>query len=172
MFQGWEPLQHPLHGLEVMSLWQKILQGNEPHDYGIYTEAELASSTPYTQLFIEVILLAVRIATINSWESRDPEPMLHFLETWEKLLPALVLHNILDHIVMPKLIATVDTLDLHRESVPIHAWLHHLLPFLGQCMEPLYPTIHYSSGMRFMSSMQVMHLHMQFITLENYIRSC
>ena len=35
VFQGWEPLQHPLHGLEVMSLWYKILQGNEPHDYGI-----------------------------------------------------------------------------------------------------------------------------------------
>ena len=21
VFQGWEPLQHPLHGLEVISLW-------------------------------------------------------------------------------------------------------------------------------------------------------
>ena len=55
VFQGWEPLQHPLHGLEVMSLWQTLLQGNEPRDYGIYTEVELASSTPYTQLFIEFI---------------------------------------------------------------------------------------------------------------------
>ena len=89
---------HPLHGLEVMSLWQRLLQGNEPHYYGIYTKEELSSSTPYTQLFTEVILLVVRIVATNSWETRDPKPMLHFLETWGKLLLALVLHNILDHI--------------------------------------------------------------------------
>ena len=46
VFQGWEPLQHPRHGLEVMTLFQRLLQGNEPCDYGIYTEEELASSTP------------------------------------------------------------------------------------------------------------------------------
>ena len=50
--------------------------------------------------------------------------MLYFLETWEKLLLALVLHNIMDHIVMPILIATIDTWNTHRESVPIHEWLH------------------------------------------------
>ena len=46
VFQGWGAIQHPLHDSEVMSLWQRFLQGNEPHDYGIYTKAELASSTP------------------------------------------------------------------------------------------------------------------------------
>ena len=56
MFQGWEPLQHPLHGLEVISFWQRILKGNDPHDYDIYIEAELGSSSPHTQLFTEVIL--------------------------------------------------------------------------------------------------------------------
>lgn len=131
VFRGWEPLQHPLYGLEVISLWQRLLQGNEPHDYGIYKEAKVASSTPYTQLFTEVILPIVRIAATNYWEQRDPEPMLHFLETWDKLLPASVLHNILDHIVMPKLIAAVDTWDPYLESVPIHTWLHPWLPSLG-----------------------------------------
>ena len=72
--------------------------------------------------------------------------MLHFLETWDKLLLALVLHNIMDHIVMPKLIAIVDTWDPLRETMPIHAWLHPWLPLLGQHMEPLYPTICYKFG--------------------------
>ena len=81
VFQGWEPLQHPLHFLEAMSLWQRLMQGNEPRDFGIYTEAKLASSTPYTQLFIEVYLIVLRIVATNSWETRYLEPMLHFLET-------------------------------------------------------------------------------------------
>ena len=67
--------------------------------------------------------------------------MLHFLETWEKLLPALVLYNILDHIVMPKLTTIIDTWDPRRETVPMHAWLHPWILLLGQRMEPLYPTI-------------------------------
>ena len=86
VFQGWELLQHHLYGLEVISLWKRLLQGNEPHDYGIYIEAKLASSTPYTPLFNEVFLPAVRITTTNSWKPRDPKPMLCFLEIWEKLL--------------------------------------------------------------------------------------
>ena len=84
MFQVWEPLQHPFHGLEVISFWQRLLQGNEPHDYGIYIEVELSSLTPYTQFFTEVILLVVRIDATNPWEPRDHKPMLHFLETWKE----------------------------------------------------------------------------------------
>ena len=86
MFQGLEPLQYPLHGLEVKKIWQRLFQGNEPHNYGIYIEVELSSSTPFTQLFTEVIIPQVRIANTNSWDPKDPEAMLHFLETWENLL--------------------------------------------------------------------------------------
>lgn len=39
-----------------MSLWQRLLQGNETRKYDIYIEAELASSTSFTQLFTKFIL--------------------------------------------------------------------------------------------------------------------
>ena len=47
---------------------------------------------------------------------------------------------------MAKLPTTIDTWDPPRETVPIHAWLHPWIPLLGQCIEPLYPTIPYMLG--------------------------
>ena len=50
----------------VKKSWQRLFKGNEPHDDGIYIEAELSSSTHFTQLFTEVIIPEVGIANMNS----------------------------------------------------------------------------------------------------------
>ncbi|KAG6548843.1 hypothetical protein Mapa_009605 [Marchantia paleacea] len=146
LFRAWEPLQHPRHGIEIMSAWQGLLQGDEPKDYSIFPDTDSAyggTSSPYTQLVMEAVMPAVRTATTNFWEPRDPEPMLRFLEAWEKLLPSGILQNILEQLVMPKLTVAVDMWDPRQETVPIHAWLHPWLPLLGSRMEGLYLPIRY-----------------------------
>ncbi|KAF0889389.1 hypothetical protein E2562_023682 [Oryza meyeriana var. granulata] len=112
VFQGWQPLQNPLFGLEVMSSWKDLLQGDLAYDFS----GDVESMAPYAQLVSEVILPAVRISGTNSWEARDPEPMLRFLESWERLLPPIVLQSILEHVIMPKLSAAVDSWDPRREK--------------------------------------------------------
>ncbi|GJM95169.1 hypothetical protein PR202_ga11877 [Eleusine coracana subsp. coracana] len=141
VFQGWQPLQDPKFGLDVMKKWKALLQGDQPFDFA----DGAASMGPYVQLVSEVILPAVRISGTNSWEAREPEPMLNFLELWEKqqLLPPIMLQSILEHVIMPKLSAAVDSWDPRRESVPIHVWVHPWLPLLRERIDTLCHSIRY-----------------------------
>lgn len=133
VFQGWDPLREPSHGLEVMSQWMNLLQGE--------TEIFSDNASPYTRLFMEVVFPAVRISGTNTWQARDPEPMLKFLDSWEKLLPSFVLQTILDNVVMPKLLAAVESWDPRRETIPIHSWVHPWLLLLGNKLGDCYRTI-------------------------------
>jgi tuftelin-interacting protein 11 len=141
VFRGWHPLQDPKFGLDVMKKWKALLQRDQPFDFA----DGAASMGPYVQLVSEVILPAVRISGTNSWEVREPEPMLNFLELWERqqLLPPVVLQSMLEHVIMPKLSAAVDSWDPHRESVPIHAWKHPWLPMLRERIDTLCHPIRY-----------------------------
>ncbi|KAK4350673.1 hypothetical protein RND71_029986 [Anisodus tanguticus] len=133
-FEGWDPLQTPTRGLEVVSLWKNLLQVDD-----ILTISNAASL--YSQLFMEVVFPAVRISCTNIWQAREPERMLHFLESWEKLLPPAALQTILENIVLPKLSAAVNSLDPRRETIPVHSWLHPWLPLLGLKLESFYFTM-------------------------------
>ena len=140
LFRGWQPFLQPQHGIEAMAAWQELLQGGEADDHAIFQDVD---NSPYVQLVLEVIFAHIRLATTNVWQPRDPEPMLRFLEAWDKVLPGGIKQNLLEGLVMPKLTVAVDAWDPRVEEVPIHAWLHPWLPWLGTRMEPLYVPIRY-----------------------------
>jgi tuftelin-interacting protein 11 len=124
-FHGWQPLRNPSFGLETISQWKDFLQQQQQYDFSS------DCNCPYAQLLLDVILPVVRASGTNSWDARDPEPMLRFLESWEELLPPAVSESMLEDVIMPKLVAAIDSWDPLTE-MPIHVWVHPWLPALGQ----------------------------------------
>nr|GMD63776.1 septin and tuftelin-interacting protein 1 homolog 1-like [Ipomoea batatas] len=137
VFKGWDPLQNPTHGLEIVSSWKNLLQDN---CFG-FSDSDSDITSPYSQLFMKAVFPAVRISMTNTWQARDPKPMFLFLDSWEKLLPPVALYTILDNIVLPKLSAAVDSWDPRRDTIPIHSWIHPWLPLLGPKLETCYQTM-------------------------------
>ncbi|PWA69454.1 GC-rich sequence DNA-binding factor domain-containing protein [Artemisia annua] len=128
LFKGWDPLIKPADHTYIMSVWKDLLQGDE-------------IDSPYTQLFMEVVLCAVMGSSINTWQVKHPEPLLRFLYSWERLLPHAALQIIIGQIVVPKLLAAVNSWDPHTDSIPMHIWVHPWLPLLGQKHSILYDTV-------------------------------
>ena len=56
----------------------------------------------YAQLLSAAVLPRVVAALTNSWEPRDPEPALRWLDAWEPLLPPALQRHILHSLVFPK----------------------------------------------------------------------
>ncbi len=63
------------------------------------------------------------------------------MEAWQSLLPAPVVINILEQLVLPKLTRAVENWNPRTDTVAIHVWLHPWLPFLGSRMQTFYPSI-------------------------------
>ena len=56
-------------------------------------------------------------------------------------MPLWMWNNVLDQLVLPKLQNGVELWDPLTDGVPLHSWLHPWLPYLGQQLEIVYPTI-------------------------------
>ncbi|XP_076944523.1 septin and tuftelin-interacting protein 1 homolog 1-like [Bidens hawaiensis] len=131
-FRRWDPLTNPENYLGVVSVWKGLLQGDETFD------------SSYSQVFMEVVFPYLRTSCTNTWHVRDPEPMLKFLESWERLMPRQTVQILLDHIVMPKLSAAANLWDPIRDHTAIHKWnkwFHPWIPLLGKKLDTLYSTI-------------------------------
>nr|XP_043636104.1 septin and tuftelin-interacting protein 1 homolog 1-like [Erigeron canadensis]XP_043636105.1 septin and tuftelin-interacting protein 1 homolog 1-like [Erigeron canadensis] len=112
LFQGWDPLIKPMDNLDVISLWKEFLQADERSD------------SPYPGLFMKVMFPHIWKSITKTWQVKHPEPLLRFLNIWERLLPHSALKTILDDIVLPNLSAAVDSWNPRWDTIPIHIWVH------------------------------------------------
>ena len=54
------------------------------------------------------------------------------LDAWQPALPMWIMENILDQLVLPRLLTEVENWNPLTDTMPIHSWLHPWLPLMGR----------------------------------------
>ncbi|KAK7494860.1 hypothetical protein BaRGS_00013987 [Batillaria attramentaria] len=132
----WDVLHDPSYGVMTMLEW-RLLLGDEDSPALTTTGPDM---DPYQRLLWDVWLPPVR-ATILKWNARDYQPVIAMLEAWRPAVPPWIIDNILDQLVLPRLLQEVENWNPLTDTVPIHSWLHPWLPLMGDRLEPLYAPI-------------------------------
>ena len=136
---GWtDPLagrNTSLAHLTTFTQWREILDLGELHS------GDTNSPMPaYDSLIWECWVPQVRLA-VQRWHSRDPQPLVSFLELWRPLLPGWILQHVLERLVLVRLQAEVELWNPLTDTTPLHTWLHPWLPALGSRLDTVHPTI-------------------------------
>ncbi|KAJ8922726.1 hypothetical protein NQ315_007761 [Exocentrus adspersus] len=135
---NWNPLNQPSLYTDVFGQWRAILEN--PKQRG-NPEGNNMGIQPYDSLIWHTWMPVMRTC-ISSWNPRDCDPLITVLEKWKPLLPQWIIDNIFDQLVMPKILAEVNTWNPLTDTIPIHIWVHPWIPLLDTRLQlTIYPII-------------------------------
>ncbi|KAK9761265.1 hypothetical protein K7432_013958 [Basidiobolus ranarum] len=144
----WDPLEDPTFQLGFLRKWKKLFKVANPLnsdgydsdvDMGIAKSDEMK---PYESMLYHLWLPRVRSAVVNDWNPRDFDAMVALLEIWTPpILPQFIYDNVIDQLIIPKLMREIENWDPRKDTEMIHYWLHPWLPLLGNRLGALYSTI-------------------------------
>lgn len=76
--------------------------------------------------------MCIFVSFYSEWNPRDCDSLISFMETWLPLLPHWVSDNIFDQLIMPQIIAEVNSWNPLTDTIPIHVWVHPWIPILSK----------------------------------------
>lgn len=131
--KSWRPLAEPTMHTELIKRWRYILD-NTKQSTANHPSSAVNYFDPYSSLLLSSIVPLFRTA-VEEWDPRNHQPMAALLDAWSKLLPVWTLDNILEQIVLPRIVRCVEAWDPMSDTVPVHIWILPWTGLLGDKME-------------------------------------
>ncbi|KAF6204403.1 hypothetical protein GE061_002744 [Apolygus lucorum] len=124
---SWDPMKNPEQPLGEFAQWKQVLSETQ----SAHTLSAATLQDPFHRLLWDAWMPCIRIA-VNSWNVKEPQPLIILLDTWRPLLPSWILDNILQQLVMPRLQNTAEEWNPLMDPIPVHTWTHPWLPLLSK----------------------------------------
>ena len=126
--RGWDMFTQPMKHKELFTDLQRLLLEH--------------NSELYDSILWDVWTPLFRRQFLAHPSLKQPESAISFLEAWQYLMPKWLLDNLLQQIVIPRLVQEVDGWDPLTDPVPVHSWIHPWLLLMdGHSLEPLYRVV-------------------------------
>ncbi|CAH1160144.1 unnamed protein product [Phaedon cochleariae] len=141
---SWSPLAQPDRYLDVFAQWTDILDKRTRHRGNL--EGNKSGIQPFDSLIWHTWMPVVRTC-VSSWNPRDCDTLITLVETWKAIIPPWILENVLDQIIIPKILDEVNAWNPLTDTVPIHLWIHPWIPLLeARLQATIYPVIQEKLG--------------------------
>ncbi|ORE15132.1 TFP11-domain-containing protein [Rhizopus microsporus] len=132
----WNVLDDPSWGINDFKRWKRLLPSNDDDESewswtrnGRVPKQKLVC-TPFETMMNTVWLSKVRSTINNQWDIHDPEPLVQLMSEWEPVLPRFIFENIIQQLILPKIVQAVQDWNPRTDEVMIHTWIHPWLPIL------------------------------------------
>ncbi|MCJ1284375.1 hypothetical protein MMC26_003706 [Xylographa opegraphella] len=139
----WSPLTDPTRTVSYLQRLSHVLgilasstsDALAPQDYQPTTLRPRKSTYHYETLIYTLWLPPVRTAITTTWDPHDPTPLTTLLTTWRPLLPAFIVSNLTEQLIIPRLTTALSAWKphhkrQHHQPPPPHTWLFPWLPHL------------------------------------------
>ncbi|KAI5301632.1 hypothetical protein KEM56_001519 [Ascosphaera pollenicola] len=103
----WEPFANPSYMANYLRRLQPVFQLPKPKFQEEETTRRKQSTSPYETMIYTLWLPKIRSVLMNEWDVHDPTPAIALIEAWKEIIPDFVLSNILDQVVVPKLMEAI-----------------------------------------------------------------
>ena len=125
-----ERLQHVL-GIESVTSGNAVVLQNGHQSIN----RSRKSTTHYETLIYTLWLPPVRTAITNTWDVHNPDPLIALITAWRPLLPAFVLSNLINQLLIPRLTSAITDWKPRKskkshQTPPPHIWLFPWLQHL------------------------------------------
>ena len=147
MVAQWNPLVDPSTLVSTFRTWKQALKVNLV-EQSSHTQVSLYGAgavvpppvveqpmTPFESLLWNVWLPKVRTSINNEWDPCDCSPAIKLYEAWASFLPPFVRDNILDQLILPKLVKAVSEWNPKCSTVSLQSLVFPWLPHLGLRVE-------------------------------------
>lgn len=114
------------------------------NDRSYSSDVNKSNLSPYDRIVWDTWMPSFRKILAQNTIKKHSFECVDILNKWKSLLPNWILKNILEQIILPKLISETEEWNPVTDEIQIHTWTHPWLPIMKERLDlEIFPTIRY-----------------------------